>query len=175
MQTVGGIPMVKRVWNAARAAGLYYQLEEYKVVVAWPERYPELKEHNVFVHFHHLLHHLIQLILINHMIHMVNQMDMAQVRKLINEFKPQYVIRLTSDCPLITYKDIINAVYEFEVNLNPYYSNHNDGHDVQIFNPWVKQEWHREHVIADFTTISTGLSVNTKEDLERVRRIDNAR
>ncbi len=139
--------MVKRVWNAARAAGLYYQLEEYKVVVAWPERYPELKEHNVLDRF----------------------------RKLINEFKPQYVIRLTSDCPLITYKDIINAVYEFEVNLNPYYSNHNDGHDVQIFNPWVKQEWHREHVIADFTTISTGLSVNTKEDLERVRRIDNAR
>ena len=148
MQTVGGIPMVKRVWLAAKYAGMsmQYTKYQYKVVVAWPERYPELNQNNVLDRF----------------------------RKLINEYKPEYVIRLTADCPLLNSQDIYKAILEFE-KYPRYYSNHKDGHDVQIFDPWVKQPWDREHVIADFTTISTGLSVNTKEDLERVRRIANGR
>jgi len=137
MQTVGGIPMVKRVWKAA-----LYMADE--VVVAWPERYPDLDENNVLERF----------------------------RRIAKETEADVIIRLTADCPLLTWQDILEALRNFH---GEYYSNHKDGHDVQIFDPWVKQPWDREHVIADFTTISTGLSVNTKEDLERVRRIANGR
>lgn len=133
MQTVGGVPMVKRVWLAAKGSWAD------KVVVAWPERYPDLDENNVLERF----------------------------RRISQEFPSKYIIRLTSDCPLLTSKDINDAIMKFNTATAPYYSNHMDGHDVQVFHPHVMN--HREHVIADFTTPSTGLSVNTKEDLERVR------
>jgi spore coat polysaccharide biosynthesis protein SpsF (cytidylyltransferase family) len=45
MQTVGGIPMVKRVFNAAKASWAD------KVIVAWPERYPHIDESNVWQRF----------------------------------------------------------------------------------------------------------------------------
>lgn len=135
MQTVGGIPMVKRVWLAALGSWAD------KVVVAWPERYPDLDENDVLGRF----------------------------QRLCAEFQPRAIIRLTSDCPLLTSTDINAAIMKFNTSTANYYSNHWDGHDVQIFYPWMMN--HKEHVIADFTTPSTGLSVNTKEDLERVRQL----
>lgn len=139
MQTIEGVPMVKRVWDAARRCHLID-----KVVVAWPERYPNVDENNVLQRF----------------------------RNLVSEYKPHYVIRLTADCPLLHYSDLYAAIEEFEHGDRRYYSNHYDGHDVQIFNPWnCSVPFHNEHVLADFSTESTGLSVNTKEDLERVRKL----
>lgn len=44
MLIVGGLPMVKRVWDAAYDTGL-------PVKVAWPERYPDLDENNVLERF----------------------------------------------------------------------------------------------------------------------------
>lgn len=139
LMTVGGIPMVKRVWMAAKATG-------HKTIVAWSDRYADLKEDNVLERF----------------------------RRIANEFTPDNIIRLTSDCPLLTKEDIENAIYNYETSNWSYYSNHYDGHDVQIctleylFRPIFT---HREHVFNDFTTPNTGLSVNTKEDLERVRQL----
>ena len=72
--------------------------------VAWPERYPDIDENNVLERFRHMS----------------------------NEFPSKYIIRLTSDCPLLETKDIMLAICEFEHTGN-YYSNHYDGHDVQIF------------------------------------------
>ena len=116
-----------------------------EVKVAWPERYPDLDENNVLERF----------------------------RRMSNEFPSKYIIRLTSDCPLLTTQDINLAIYRFE-NTGEYYSNHYDGHDVQVFTRQLLMSdlmTHKEHVIADFDTKSTGLSVNTKEDLERVRKL----
>jgi glutamate-1-semialdehyde 2,1-aminomutase len=144
MQTVGGTPMVKRIWEAAKSSWAD------KVVVAWPERY-----------------------------YYVNASDVRErFRLLALEFPSNYIIRLTSDCPLLSREDINRAINKFRTELNregiPYYSNHYDGHDVQIFTRdylFRSDVTDTEHVIADFTTPSTGLSVNTKEDLERVRKI----
>lgn len=136
MQTVGGIPMVKRVWLAAKGSRVD------KVIVAWPERYPYLDQNDVLERF----------------------------RRIIEEYRPKLVVRLTADCPLLTSQDIDTALNNYN---GWYYSNHIDGHDVQVFNPamlWT-DEADNEHVIADFTTKSTGLSVNTKKDLQRVRRL----
>ncbi len=136
MQTVGGVPMVKRVWIAAIQTG-------FKTVVAWPERYPDLDENNVLERF----------------------------RRLSLEFPSKYIVRLTADCPLLTPTDIWRAVMAF-IKTGSYYSNHYDGHDVQIFTRDVlfsNAITHKEHVIEDYGTKPTGLSVNTKADLERVR------
>ena len=148
METVGGIPILKRVWeNAYYASHILsdWKGNTYKPVVAWPERYPDLDENNVLERF----------------------------RRIAKEYDADVIIRLTADCPLLNYWDIVDAVKHFH---GEYYSNHIDGHDVQIFTRKVldgNEITHKEHVIADFTTPSTGLSVNTKEDLERVRRIVN--
>jgi glutamate-1-semialdehyde 2,1-aminomutase len=48
MQTVGGVPMVKRVFNAASNAWVD------KAIVAWPERYPDLDENDVLGRFQRL-------------------------------------------------------------------------------------------------------------------------
>lgn len=134
MMPVGGIPMVKRVWMAAKGS------KADKVIVAWPERYPDLDQNNVFERFY----------------------------RIIQEFAPRYIIRLTADCPLLTSKDIDDAIEAFDGN---YYNNRRDGHDVQIFDEWfMLSHYDKEHVIAD-THNKGGDSVNTKEDLERVRRL----
>src|SRR5258708_1546032 len=96
MQMVGDRTMLKRVWDAAKGSWAN------KVVVAWPERYPDLDQNNVLERF----------------------------KRISNEFPCKYIIRLTSDCPLITSEDINIAMTCF---IYPYYSNRKDGHDVQIF------------------------------------------
>lgn len=142
MQTVGGKTLVKRVWEAAKGCRFVD-----KVIVAWPERYPALDENNVLERF----------------------------RRIATEFPTEYIIRLTSDCPLLTSRDINNAILMQQSKNAIYYSNRKDGHDVQIFKSFLLFDslsiTHYEHVIADFSTPSTGLSVNTREDLERVRSI----
>jgi CMP-N-acetylneuraminic acid synthetase len=138
MQTVGGIPMVKRVWLAAKDCK---EIEQ--VVVAWPERYPDLDESNVLERF----------------------------RRIALETGAGVIVRLTADCPLLTPWDISEA---FSHYWGVYHSNHRDGHDVQIIPYSVLMDnsiTHREHVINDMETKPTGLSVNTKADLKRVRKI----
>lgn len=140
MQTVGGVPMVKRVWEAAKNS-----LAD-DVIVAWSERYADLDESNVLERF----------------------------RRIALEKKPTHIIRLTSDCPLLTTEDINYAIREYVKRGFDYYNNQRDGHDVQIFALEVlfsDIRTSREHVIADFSTLPTGLSVNTKEDLQRVRNL----
>lgn len=147
LMTVGGIPMVKRVWDAAKRAGCTYTKDKYKVIVAWPERYPDLDENNVLERF----------------------------RRISAEFPSRWIIRLTSDCPLLTAEDIYSLSWRMK---GLYRANHRDGHDVQIFNPALLYDpkwYHTEHVIADFNTPSLGLSVNTKADLERVRTLCKAK
>lgn len=147
MQLVGGISILKRVWMAAKECK-----EIDHVVVAWPERYPDVDENDVLERF----------------------------RRLNNEFLPDFIIRLTSDCPLITTKDIKNAIQASKNKI--YYSNHLDGRDVQIFRSWLIRanayDLDRQHVIADFKTKKHkyGIrSVDSREDLEYVRKLNNAR
>lgn len=146
MRMVGGRTILRRVWDAAKQVETVFPLcnTTSKIIVAWPERYPDLDESNVLERF----------------------------RRISKEFPSKNIIRLTADCPLLTARDIGHALTEFQSCLFPYYCNGRDGHDVQIFAKWILDGHtmtHREHVIADFNTKPTGLSVNTKEDLERVR------
>jgi spore coat polysaccharide biosynthesis protein SpsF (cytidylyltransferase family) len=137
MQTVGGVPMVKRVFNAAKASMAD------KVIVAWPERYPDLDENNVLERF----------------------------KRIAQEFNPVNIIRLTADCPLLTSNDINEAIRHYHMNKLGYYNNGKDGYDVQIFKThalYNSKFTHSEHVIKDAPNVG-GLSVNTKEELERVR------
>ena len=136
LQTVGGVPMVKRVWDAAKRCSKIN-----KVIVAWPERYPDVDENDVRERF----------------------------QRIIKEFKPKFVIRLTADCPLITTEDIEDVIEDFELGIFAYLCNYKDGRDVQIFRADFPMP-NREHLFNDVSP-STGLSVNTKEDLERVRAL----
>lgn len=133
--------MVRRVWNAAKQAQSIIGLAHMKVVVAWPERYEDVHENNVLERF----------------------------RRLVAEFQPTYVIRLTADCPLLTCADILEAIETFETKYGVYFNNRKDGHDVQIFHTGVMNTRPNiEHVIQDIPNTG-GVSVNTKTDLMRVR------
>lgn len=131
--------MVKRVFDAAKWSWAD------KVIVAWPERYPDLDENDV----------------------------RARFRRIAEEFKPDYIIRLTADCPLVTSEDINKAIKKFNTLGASYYNNGRDGHDVQIFTLGVLFTdvlTHKEHVINDRANTG-GSSVNTKNDLYRVRKL----
>lgn len=145
LMTVGGKTIISRVCTAARDWPI-----EKKIVVAWAHKFPHLDENDVLGRF----------------------------REVVLKYKPDIVIRLTSDCPLLNQWDIREAWFKFNSQNTDYYSNHLDGKDVQIFKPellWTKGVFHKEHVIADFTTKPTGLSVNTIEDLERIRKLCETR
>lgn len=138
METVQGIPMVKRVWNAA-----VNSLAD-KVVVAWPERYQDLDQNDVLTRF----------------------------QRVSQEFPSKYIVRLTADCPLITPEDINTAIREHSRLKIDYFNNGRDGFDVQIFpTEWLydKGLTNKEHVLNSVPNVG-GLSVNTKQDLERVRK-----
>lgn len=140
MQLVNGKPMVKRVWDAA------YKSFADKVIVLWPERNPDVSESDLYTPF----------------------------CRLIKEFEPEFVIRLTADCPLITTTDINEAIRLFELGrrklpIMHYYNNGRDGYDVQIFTPeFMYSHPNKAHVL-DVEYNYNGLSVNTPEDLTRVR------
>ncbi len=153
MQMVGGKTILKRIWDESKKAESILSTygKTCKVIVAWPERYPDLDERNVLERF----------------------------KRLAVEFPAIYTVRLTSDCPLLTCDDILDAIWiQREMNTK-YYSNHIDGKDVQVFKTWLLFEngsgWtHPEHVIADFKTKKTKkgpCSVDTHADLERVRKL----
>ncbi len=133
--------MLRRVWDAAKGCSVID-----KVIVAWPERYPDLDENDVLGRF----------------------------QRICREFPSEFVIRLTADCPLLTTLDICEALDQVNSNSN-YYSNRRDGHDVQIVRTsflFTDRHTHKEHVILDgFPTPDTGLSVNNRGQLQRVRRI----
>lgn len=141
MQLINGKTMLRHVWDAAKGSWAN------KVIVAWPERFPEVDDSNVLYRF----------------------------TSLIKEFNPKYIIRLTADCPLITSDIINNAIKEFQLGIRhypyiEYYNNRRDGFDVQIFTPdYLAAHSNKEHVINDLPNIG-GLSVNTKEELELVKR-----
>lgn len=148
METVNCKTLVKRIWEAAKGS------KADKVVMAWPERYPDLDENDVRERF----------------------------RRLSLEFPSKYIIRLTADCPLLTSFIIDEAIEEFEKLVRSeagtqYYSNrdrYQDGFDVQIFTTFLLQRnyvTHKEHVIQPHKHLTPDkfLSVDTKQDLERVR------
>jgi glutamate-1-semialdehyde 2,1-aminomutase len=137
LQTVGGVPMVKRVFDAA-----INSLAD-KVVVGWPERYPDLDENNVLGRF----------------------------QRISQEFPSRFIIRLTADCPLITSHDIRMAILEHGKRGLDYFNNGRDGFDVQIFpTDWLynKDITNKEHVLNSQPNTG-GLSVNTQADLMKVR------
>jgi len=140
LQTVNGRTLIKRVWDAAKGSWAD------KVVVAWPERYPDLDETNVLERF----------------------------RRVSREFPSKYIIRLTSDCPLLTSEIINTAINRFFERGRHYYCNQDafpDGFDVQVFTSHMLHSSYatdREHVISPVVPPHY-LSVDTKEDLERVR------
>lgn len=138
LQTVGGVPMVRRVWLAAKMSWAD------KVIVAWPERYPALDENDVLGRF----------------------------RRISQEFPSKYIIRLTSDCPLLSWKDINEAIKQHAQLGADYVSCGKDGYDVQIFPyQWLYDEGltNREHVL-NYMPKEPHMSVNTKEDLQKVRQ-----
>lgn len=139
MHTINGVPIVKMVWLAAKNSWAD------KVIVAWPERFPELDENNVLGRF-----------------------------KILNkEFNPKHIIRLTADCPLITSRDINEAILVYNKSKKPYYNNRQDGKDVQIFKASLLDDpkfTHTEHVINDVPN-KGGLSVDTELDIALVRKI----
>lgn len=148
LQLVNGRTILKRVWDAAK--GSFAD----KVIVAWPERYPDLDENDVRERF----------------------------RRISREFPSQHIIRVTSDCPLITSAVINEAIMEYnklrkEDHGLQYYCNrvkYPDGFDVQIFSSFLLHRnymTHKEHVIAPqkYKTKNKWLSVDTPADLERVR------
>ena len=155
MQTVGGIPIVKRIWMEALKSTAN------DVVVAWPERYPDLDENNVLERF----------------------------KRVAKETGANVIVRITSDCPLITAEIINEAIDKFlEVHPNSptwLYCNrlkYGDGYDVQVFLTKLLDDpgsTDREHVIKPFIYPTESslphLSVNTKADLARVREVFNAR
>jgi glutamate-1-semialdehyde 2,1-aminomutase len=143
MQTVGGKTLVKRVWEAAKGS----QLVD-KVVVAWPEGFPQLAENDVLGRF----------------------------RFVAEREKAEVIVRLTADCPLLTSEIIDEAICQFNVTHASYYCNRGvqpDGFDVQVFRRHVLYDPYmtdKEHVIhaAGYAT-SPKFSVDTLEDLHRVR------
>lgn len=152
MQTVGGIPIVRRVWLAAMGSSVD------QVVVAWPERYPELDQNDVLERF----------------------------RRIAKETEADVIIRLTADCPLLESHHINEAMNIFHTIgcyqgrfTSLYYSNHLDGCDVQIFSDDIlfgNASTHKEHIIADFSTKKLQYgprSVDTQRDLEYVRAYVN--
>lgn len=143
LQLVNGRTILKRVWDAAKGSSAD------KVIVAWPERYPDLDQNDVRERF----------------------------RRISHEFPSKYVIRITSDCPLLTSDVIDQAIRAFKYGKLTYYDNRDiypDGFDVQIFTTFMLHRnyaTHKEHVIQPqkHLTDDKFLSVDTKEDLERVR------
>ncbi len=143
LQLINGKTILKHVWDAAKLSWAD------KVIVAWPERYPDLDQNDVLNRF----------------------------RRISYEFPSKYIIRLTSDCPLLTPAIINESIMEFNRKKVPYYCNrdtYQDGFDVQIFTSFMlhgNYATHKEHVITPHSHLTPDkfLSVDTKEDLERVR------
>lgn len=147
MQTVGGKTMVKRVWEAAYEAKRTCWVSDIQMV--WPELYADLFDENNLL---------------------------AKFRKAALEHRADIVIRLTADCPLISVWDIRAALIEFKFNLRfgyEYYNNRKDGYDVQISTINYLLQDHGTDKVNVFkdTPNRGGVSVDTPEDLEKVRRL----
>jgi spore coat polysaccharide biosynthesis protein SpsF (cytidylyltransferase family) len=126
---------------------------------------------------------------------------LSRYRMALDQLKPDYVVRVTGDCPLLpafVISKLINTAvmgrYDYISNVDPRYRTAPDGHDCEVISAdllkhmdeTAKEPQEREHVtwaarnsppawarigaVVGFTDFSrTKLSVDTPEDLERVR------
>ena len=135
-----------------------------KVVVAWAHHFPHLDENDVLGRFREIC---------------------------LKHWPAKKIVRLTSDCPLLTSRVINLAMYGASPASSAYYCNRvygaPDGMDVEVFEPdaLFSEYWtDKEHVIKPEFKIPANqpdmpkLSVDTPEDLALVRdyveRIKNA-
>jgi spore coat polysaccharide biosynthesis protein SpsF (cytidylyltransferase family) len=139
LEKVKGKSLIARVCAAARASR-YAD----KVVVVWAHKFPHLDENNVLGRF----------------------------QEVVKREDAKVVVRLTSDCPLLTGPIIDWAIEKYFERGLRYYYNHWDGYidgfDVQVIDArllFMPYWTDTEHVIHP----PTKLSVDTPEDLERVR------
>jgi spore coat polysaccharide biosynthesis protein SpsF (cytidylyltransferase family) len=148
LMEVGGIPIVKRVWLAAKGS------KADKTVVAWPERYPDLDQNNVLERFRRISREFPS----KYIIRLTADCPLL-TSEIINEAIDVFETRLKTEAG------------------TQYYCNRDvfpDGFDVQIFTTHLLHNnyaTHKEHVIQPeaHTTPDKYLSVDTKIDLERVR------
>jgi spore coat polysaccharide biosynthesis protein SpsF len=141
LEKINGKSMIARVCEAARNS----QLVD-KVVVAWAHKFPHLDENDVLGRF----------------------------REVAVRENADVVVRLTSDCPLLSPWVIDDAIARF-ISISEgdglYYSNRDrlqDGFDVQVLHKDLLNDEEftdKEHVVKP----PLKLSVDTPEDLERVR------
>lgn len=151
MRTVKGIPIVRRVWLAAKGSRVD------QVVVAWPERYPKLDQNNVLDRFRRIAAE-----------------TKADVIIRLTADCPLLESHHINDA-INVYHSIARRQGRYT---SLYYSNHLDGCDVQIFSKDILSgpSTHTEHVIADFATKKLDYgprSVDTQHDLEYVRTYVN--
>ncbi len=94
------------------------------------------------------------------------------------QYKADIIVRITSDCPLTNSRNIDSAINYFKRHKFPYVkSSAIDGLDVEVFSYlMLQQTWEnsslpddKEHVTPYMQRV-TKLSVDTKEDLERVKK-----
>ena len=80
----------------------------------------------------------------------------------------EHVIRITGDCPLLEYDDIVCAVQAYRLN---YLYHGPDGHDVEIFplDQFIELEPDNDVPTAGFH--HNGLSLATKEDYDKICQI----
>jgi len=151
LEKVNGKSLIARVCEAARGAMTKYD----KVVVAWAHKYPHLDENDVLGRF----------------------------SEISLKLSPKKIVRLTADCPLLTSDKIRRSMCGLRAAPSPYFCNRvtgtGDGFDVEIFDAVALMSDYftdREHVIKPEFKIPRKdqshlpkLSVDTPEDLERVR------
>lgn len=150
MMTVGGVPIVKRVWDAAKACRRIG-----KVIVAWPERYDDLDQNDVRERFRRISREFPS----KYIIRLTADCPLltpAVIDHAISEFERRQV-------PYYCNRDTMQ-----------------DGFDVQIFTSFMLHHdyaTHKEHVIKPEThaTPDKYMSVDTAEDLARVRGFINER
>lgn len=123
----------------------------------------------------------------------------ARYKVAIDNYKPDYLVRITADCPLMlpwligkTINVLIYNDYDFVTNAHPQLRTFADGHDVEacnikLFN-WLNEfsserehvfkilydnvypEWKIGHVFNHTDMSSVKLSVDTEKDYELVRK-----
>jgi len=175
MEVVPGIPMLEMVWRKVRLSLLLDEiivttpdpfLRKWAAVVAGMKVEYWAGERNVLAEIYYALE--------------VNNAHYAQPT----------IVRITADCPLIRPEIIDNCVQEFldrDVDLvyNSFEDTGADGSDVEVFSMSALEQankyaterehptvWMRSHLKTHYVeTPFTGCSVDTMEDLQKVRQI----
>lgn len=143
LEKINGKSMIALVCEAAREARFVDQ-----VVVAWAHKFTHLDENDVLGRF----------------------------REIALRTNADVIVRLTSDCPLLKGCYIDEAIGGYLYKDEYYFNNREhrnywDGLDVQVMSKeclFDDSMTHKEHVISPLPK----MSVDTPEDLERVRRYE---